>query len=58
MSMLDAVPGVAQAKLIGIAWSGMNLPFDFAAKASVSTRLETWTPAWPQAPPGTPPRAA
>jgi hypothetical protein len=46
-----------KAKLIGIAWSGVDLPSDSAAKASVSTRLETWTPAWPQAPPGTPPRA-
>lgn len=47
-----------KAKLLGIAWTAANLPFHLPAEAFVLTQLETWTPAWPQAPPGTPPREA
>ena len=45
-------------KLIGIAWAEVTMELDLAVIESVSTRFETWTPSWPQAPPGTPPRAA
>ena len=43
-------------KLIGISWSGTRVVIDAAATQSVQARVETWTPAWAQAPPGTPPR--
>ncbi len=45
-------------KLIGIAWAEVSVKFEEVVNESVSARFETWTPAWPQAPPGTPPRAA
>lgn len=43
-------------KIIGVAWTQETFALVAPNAPPVCERTETWTPAWPQAPPGTPPR--
>lgn len=45
-------------KIIGVAWTLETFAVAEPAQSKVSATLQAWTPASPQAPPGTPPRAA
>lgn len=45
-------------KIVGIVWAEESLPQAVPIPSEASSRSESWTPVWPQAPPGTPPRAA
>lgn len=43
-------------KLIGIAWAELRMVPHEGVCPCVMARGEVWTPVWPQAPPGEPPR--
>ncbi|MBL9142162.1 MAG: hypothetical protein JNM99_00650 [Verrucomicrobiaceae bacterium] len=59
-SSKSSLPKAAKGKLkiISVTWILETFAVAEPAQSKVSSTLQAWTPAWPQAPPGTPPRAA
>ncbi len=43
-------------KIMGVAWASASFVLVDLAPSKAEVRARAWTPAWPQAPPGTPPR--